>query len=82
MGVVRASYVDRARVVGKATISVGIAFALLSLFIPDIGCIGPALSCLGFAAGLCIVLIGAVLTILALRAERHHGVSERELDKP
>ena len=82
IGVTHTSYVDRAQVVGKATISVGVGFALLSLFIPNIGCIGPVLSFLGFAAGLCIVLVGAVLTLLAGWAERRHGLSEREHDEP
>jgi len=80
--VTQASYVDRARVFGKATISVGVGSVLLSLFLPNVGCIGPALSFLGFAAGLCIVLVGAILSLLAWRAERHPAIRDRELDEP
>jgi len=80
VGVTQASYVDRARVVGQATISVGVGLALLSVFLPNIGCIGPALSFLGFAAGVCIVLVGAVLRLLVWRAERHPALCYRELD--
>jgi hypothetical protein len=82
ISVTQASYVDRARVVGKATISVGLGIALLSVLLPNIGCIGPALTFLGFAAGLCIVLVGALLRLLAWRAERHHALWDRELDEP